>query len=116
MSFFQPTVRTPISDGQTVSAILDKVWLETPTGIRRDYGIDFFQGFKRWYGKQAERARHPSEVVSALVEAVTTKSPQTRYRCCGPIVAILWSMAEILPTQLFDDIWRTIGQFRVISE
>ena len=48
--------------GKTVSALLDKVWLETPTGIRRDYGIDFFQGFKRWYGKQAERARHPSEV------------------------------------------------------
>lgn len=99
-----------------MSEIIDKEWSETPPAIRRDYGTDFCEAFKKWYAKQAERARDPREVVSALTEAVTAETPLIRYRCCGPLVTIVWSMAELLPTQVFDDIWRTISQFRVVSE
>lgn len=107
---------TPIADNNSVSALLDRVWSQTPTDIRKDYGNECFKNFKLWYARQVNRARDPQEVVSAMTEAVVSESPPTRYRCSGFLVSIIGSMAELLPTEMFDDFWRTANQYEICSK
>ena len=108
--------RTPLADVQTVHSLLDKVWSETPSDIRNDYGIEKFEKFKRWYASQTKRARDPTEVVTALTHAIVSETPQTRYRCCGLLVSMVWYLGELLPSQVFDDLLRFIDRFEFILE
>jgi hypothetical protein len=101
---------------ETVSSLQDKYWNETTLNIRERYGENFFNTFKASFSKQTRRARDPKEVIDAMVDAVINEEPNIRYKCCGLLAGIIWSMAELLPSEIFDDIWRLISNIEIFSK
>jgi len=109
-------VRTPIAAIETVSALQDRCWNETSNEVRKIYSQQFFDHFKASYSMQAKRARDPQEVIDVMVEAIMNEEPDARYRCCGLLAGTIWSMAELLPSKIFDDIWRVVSNFEVVTK
>jgi hypothetical protein len=97
--------RTPMAAEENVMTHLDKIWEETVQEVKSDYGGNYFYAFKERVLLIMKAARHNTEeVTDAVFDALTSVSPEIRYRCCGPLTKLLWWAFEHLPIEIMDNI------------
>lgn len=92
-----------MSREECIMTELDRLWQETPQNIKSDYGTNYFHAFKERIFLLIQSAReNTQEVIDSVVDAVTVREPQKRYKCCGPFTTVLWWLFEHLPIEIMD--------------
>ena len=86
-----------------VLAILDRIWSETSSQVRYDFGDKYFKNFRdyiKYFNKTT--SGNNNQVLEPLMEAITMQTVFPKYLCCSPFNRlIIWSF-NWLPIQCVD--------------
>lgn len=92
--------KSPMANESFMFNALDVAWQRTENAVKFDYGLDYYDEFKRYVAENVSKARKfPEEVVGALFEAVTSQEPELKYLCCGIHNRLILWLFDVLPAQ-----------------
>lgn len=91
----EPTFyRTNIVDAAIGAQVRERMWNETAEAVKVSYPEHLLERMKRAQARVDRTSRtNVSEVIEALVDAVTRLHPKPFYRCCGPLDHLIWALA-----------------------
>ena len=94
--------RTPLTNTENIFNCINESWDETDENVKADFGNEYIESFRNSFSYPLFLRKDPNEVAQAIVFAVSSKKPQTRYICCGYLFRLLLWLAEHFPSELTD--------------
>ncbi|GFT04203.1 estradiol 17-beta-dehydrogenase 2 [Nephila pilipes] len=96
--------QTPIADFGAASKRMDETFASLDASIKEDYGVEYFDKFKKFAGEYAFISSEKIyKVIDDLESAITLEHPSTVYRSSRNIITqMIAIIAQNLPTDILD--------------